>query len=105
METPRLPRIATAVETLDGSEVYRVERTWIVDPEDVSVLDPTPVRSLTLVTCYPFYFIGSAPRRFMSGRSEPTKRFQKGEAAERDVSLGGVPGVSTVRSRRAAYPG
>jgi sortase A len=74
-------------------------------PEDVSVLDPTPVRSLTLVTCYPFYFIGSAPRRFMSGRSEPTKRFQKGEAAERDVSLDGVPGVSTVRSRRAAYPG
>ena len=53
------------LETLDGSEVYRVERTWIVDPEDVSVLDPTPARSLTLVTCYPFYFIGSAPRRFI----------------------------------------
>ena len=45
--------------------MYRVERTWIVDPEDVSVLDPTPARSVTLVTCYPFYYIGSAPRRFI----------------------------------------
>jgi sortase (surface protein transpeptidase) len=42
-----------------------VERTWIVDPEDVSVLDPTPVPSITLVTCYPFYFVGSAPQRFI----------------------------------------
>jgi len=53
------------LETLNGRQVYRVERTWIVTPEDVSVLDPTPVRSLTLVTCYPFYYIGSAPQRFI----------------------------------------
>jgi sortase A len=56
---------AIELETLDGRQMYHVERTWIVDPEDVSVLDPTPVRSLTLVTCYPFYFIGSAPQRFI----------------------------------------
>jgi sortase A len=56
---------AIELETLHGTEMYRVERTWIVDPEDVSVLDPTPTRSLTLVTCYPFYFVGSAPRRFI----------------------------------------
>jgi sortase (surface protein transpeptidase) len=31
----------------------------------VSVLDPTPRRAITLVTCYPFYFIGSAPQRFI----------------------------------------
>ena len=37
----------------------------MVDPEDVSVLDPTPARALTLVTCYPFYYVGSAPRRFI----------------------------------------
>ena len=37
----------------------------MVDPEDVSVLDPTSTRVLTLVTCYPFYFVGSAPRRFI----------------------------------------
>ena len=37
----------------------------MVNPEDVSVLDPTPTRALTLVTCYPFYFVGSAPQRFI----------------------------------------
>ena len=53
------------IETIQGRDTYRVERTWVVDPEDVTVLDPTPVRALTLVTCYPFYYIGSAPRRFI----------------------------------------
>ena len=53
------------LDTLNGSEAYRVERTWIVAPEDVSVLDSTPARSLTLVTCFPFYYVGSAPQRFI----------------------------------------
>jgi sortase A len=53
------------LETLRDTEIYRVERTWIVDPDTVSVLDPTPSCSLTLVTCYPFYFVGSAPQRFI----------------------------------------
>jgi len=53
------------LETLQGNESYRVERVWVVDPDDVSVLDPTSTRALTLVTCYPFYFVGSAPRRFI----------------------------------------
>jgi sortase A len=56
---------AIELETLNGKEAYRVERTWVVDPEDVSVLDPTSTPVLTLVTCYPFYFVGSAPRRFI----------------------------------------
>ena len=60
-----LPGDTIEVDTLDRKEVYRVERTWIVDPSDVSVLDPTPSASLTLVTCYPFYFVGSAPQRFI----------------------------------------
>jgi len=51
--------------TLRHTSVYRVEKTWIVDPADVSVLDPTPGPALTLVTCYPFYFVGSAPQRFI----------------------------------------
>jgi sortase A len=59
------PGDAIVLETLDATETYRVERTWIVEPEDVSVLDPTPSRSLTLVTCYPFYYVGSAPQRFI----------------------------------------
>jgi sortase A len=53
------------LDTLQGTDSYRVERTWVVDPEDVSVLDPTSTRALTLVTCYPFYYVGSAPRRFI----------------------------------------
>jgi sortase A len=53
------------LETLGTVQRYRVERTWIVLPEEVSVLDPTPTRAITLVTCYPFYFIGSAPQRFI----------------------------------------
>jgi sortase A len=60
-----VPGDALMLETLQGTEAYVVERTWIVSPEDVSVLDPTPTRSLTLVTCYPFYFVGSAPQRFI----------------------------------------
>lgn len=59
------PDDAIELETLRGKEVYRVERTWVVDPEDVSVLDPTPTRSLTLVTCYPFYYVGTAPQRYI----------------------------------------
>ena len=59
------PEDAIELETLQGKEVYRVERTWVVDPEDVSVLDPTPARSLTLVTCYPFYHVGPAPQRYI----------------------------------------
>lgn len=53
------------VETARATETYRIERIWIVDPDDVSVLDPTESPSITLVTCYPFYFVGSAPQRYI----------------------------------------
>jgi sortase A len=53
------------IETRQRTDVYRVEQTWVVDPEDVWVLDPTSTPALTLVTCYPFYFVGAAPRRFI----------------------------------------
>ena len=53
------------LETRQSKETYRVERTWIVDPDDVTVLDPTPSPAVTLVTCYPFYFVGSAPQRYI----------------------------------------
>ena len=60
------------LETRRGKELYRVQAIWIVTPEDVSVLDPTPTRSLTLVTCYPFYHVGPAPQRYIvrAGRVE-----------------------------------
>jgi sortase A len=44
---------------------YRISKTHIVDPDDVYVLDATKTPTLTLVTCYPFDFIGNAPRRFI----------------------------------------
>lgn len=53
------------LESLSGHGQYRVSRITIVDPEDVSVLDDTTVSTLTLVTCYPFYFIGNAPQRYI----------------------------------------
>ena len=44
---------------------YRVTRAMVVDPDAVDVLDPTDRPALTLVTCYPFNFVGPAPRRFI----------------------------------------
>jgi sortase A len=44
---------------------YRVTDTSIVEPDDVSVLEPRGAASLTLITCYPFYYVGSAPNRFI----------------------------------------
>jgi sortase A len=44
---------------------YRVDGTRIVEPADIWVLDPTDRPALTLVTCYPFSFVGSAPQRFI----------------------------------------
>ena len=54
-------RFRTPSKTL----VYRVVSTEIVTPDDVSVLKPTGTDTLTLVTCYPFYYIGPAPKRFI----------------------------------------
>jgi sortase A len=44
---------------------YRVNQLRIVNPGDVEVLSPREVSSVTLITCYPFNFIGSAPRRYV----------------------------------------
>jgi sortase A len=51
--------------TLRGTAVYTVDQFEIVTPGDVSVLRTRGAPSLTLVTCYPFYFIGHAPQRFI----------------------------------------
>jgi sortase A len=51
--------------TLQGVYHYRVVSTKIVSPQAVEVLDSTGGQVLTLVTCYPFYFVGAAPNRFI----------------------------------------
>jgi hypothetical protein len=53
------------VSTMDGDYEYVVQSTEIVSPSDVSVLKASASRELTLLTCYPFYYIGSAPHRFV----------------------------------------
>jgi len=82
---------AIELESLHGTESYQIERTWIVNPDDVSVLDPTPGRSLTLVTCYPFYFIGSAPQRYIV-RAVRVDTWRDARAAHRLLS---PPAITT----------
>ncbi len=51
--------------TLDGVAHYQVVEFSIVDPDRVDVLLPGDGTSMTLVTCYPFYYVGDAPQRFI----------------------------------------
>ena len=51
--------------TLHGSYRYRVDFTEVVGPQDTEVLDNSAGAILTLVTCFPFYFVGPAPKRFI----------------------------------------
>ena len=51
--------------TLHGSFSYRVDSTRVLEPQDTKVLGATAEDFLTLVTCYPFYFVGPAPKRFI----------------------------------------
>jgi len=53
------------VRTPRGELRYRVKDTHIVRPTDLSVLQVTPTPHLTLITCYPFNYVGSAPKRFI----------------------------------------
>jgi sortase A len=53
------------LKTPTGFRRYRVQFSRVVEPNDVAVLDYTAKPTLTLVTCYPFYFIGSAPHPFI----------------------------------------
>jgi sortase A len=46
-------------------DTYAVREIHIVTPENIAVLNPTPEPTLTLVTCFPFYFVGHAPKRYI----------------------------------------
>jgi len=72
---------------------YRITAIRIIDPAEVGVLGPTPIRVLTLVTCYPFEFIGRAPQRFIvradldreEARSAPVAVASTAETASRGM--------------------
>ena len=53
------------LRTQNGIQDFEVSEITIVDSQDISVLDPTDTAVLTLITCYPFYYVGYAPDRFI----------------------------------------
>ena len=90
------------LETLDRIDIYRVSEIVIVKPNDVSVLHPTTKPTLSLVTCYPFYFIGSAPERYIvvaslvnSGTPATTSQHSQNKAS---VAVDPEQKISTAKS-------
>jgi sortase A len=65
------------LQTHSGTERFLIDHISVVDPDDVSVLDATSEPSITLVTCYPFYFIGSAPKRYIVKATRVASGVQK----------------------------
>jgi sortase A len=59
------PGDAITLKTYDGDFEYRVESVEVVTPRNVEVLKSTGSRTLTLITCFPFNYVGSAPNRFI----------------------------------------
>jgi sortase A len=53
------------LQTLEGPKQFKIDSTRIVEINDLSVLQDTDDQTVTLVTCYPFYFVGHAPQRFV----------------------------------------
>jgi sortase A len=67
--------VGDSIELTTPTEVYPyvIDRIVVVQPNDVSVLARRPTSSVTLVTCYPFYFVGSAPLRYIVQATLVTK--------------------------------
>jgi len=53
------------IQTATGLSRYQVDRVQMLEPSNIAVLAPTAIPGITLVTCYPFYFVGPAPQRFV----------------------------------------
>jgi sortase A len=75
------------LDTEEGNSRYVVDEVLIVPPENISVLAPRSKAAPTLVTCYPFYFVGSAPLRYVvhasiTGSSNLTRFGQPSSLAE-----------------------
>jgi sortase A len=73
------PGDSIELATAFATDVYTVDRVRITSPADVSVLRPRAKPSLTLVTCYPFYFVGPAPRRYIVEASLKRQAIQNEE--------------------------
>jgi sortase A len=88
-------KVGDPLTLVAGGQTYRytISKTLIVGPDDVYVLDPTAAPTLTLVTCYPFEFIGHAPKRFIVQASLVDG--QRGT-----IGTDGTDGRNTVKKRR-----
>jgi sortase A len=75
------------VETLQGSYRYVVDELSIVDPGNTSVLQPTREKTLTIVTCFPFRYIGPAPRRFIVRARQIGELSTSSPGARKSVAL------------------
>jgi len=87
------------LDTGHGTVRYVVTATQIVSPRDVTVLKASGGKTLTLVTCYPFYYVGSAPKRFIVRAAEVPS--EEGESLTSENPASGR--VSSKRFGRAAY--
>jgi sortase A len=70
------------------TDQYKVREIRIVKPEDVYVLAPTSTPTLTLVTCYPFYYVGHAPKRYIVTASLENARQSGFTAHQKSISTG-----------------
>ena len=59
------PGDSVRFSTVRETSYYVVESTEIVEPEDTRVMESRGIGELTLISCYPFYFVGAAPHRFI----------------------------------------
>ena len=59
------PGDSVQFSTLRGASEYVVESTEIVEPDETRVMESRGITELTLISCYPFYFVGAAPHRFI----------------------------------------
>ena len=84
-------RTGDAIElvTISGTDVFVVDQIRITSPADVSALRPRAKHSLTLVTCYPFYFVGPAPSRYIVDASLKGQAAQDVEQQERSLLIEG----------------
>jgi len=89
------------VTTEDGPRDYKVESTEIVAPTDVSVAGPTTDPTLTLITCYPFYYIGHAPKRFIVRAKEIDNSSIDSKKKEPNIPPAPVPQKETARVARS----
>jgi sortase A len=64
------------ITTTEGRDLYVVDEIDIVDPANVNVLQSREYAGITLITCYPFYYVGDAPRRYVVHASLKQRRLQ-----------------------------